>query len=74
LSAIRSKDRRRKLTRGSRALYAQKIEEAETAEGESLNIREQFTDSSKIHERLLQKVETFEEFKEIRSNFVKDSY
>jgi hypothetical protein len=42
LSVILSKDPRRKLTGGIRELYAQKIEEEETVEGENLKNREQF--------------------------------
>ena len=42
LFVILSKDPHRKLTRGRRELYAQKIEQVETAEGETLNNREQF--------------------------------
>jgi hypothetical protein len=85
LSVILSKYHRKKIPRGRRVLYAQKIEEEETAEGESLKIREQFQirqifmkkscrrqehlkNSKKfvqIHERFLQKVESFKGFQEI---------
>ena len=69
LSAIHSKDHRRKLLRGSRVLYARKIEEAETAEGESLKICEQF----QIHQRFMKKSCKRQEYLKNSKKFIQNS-
>jgi hypothetical protein len=69
-SAIRSKDRSRKLARGSRVLYAQKIEGAETSEGESvknrehLQIRQRFMKKSCRRQKHLNNSKKFVQFRE----------
>jgi hypothetical protein len=72
LSVILSKDPRRKLTRGSRALYAQKIEEAETAEGETVKNREQFQIRQRFTKKSCRRQEHLKNSKN-SFKFVKDS-
>jgi hypothetical protein len=64
LSAILSKDRRKKLTRGGRAYNARKNEEEESAEEETLKDSCNFQESSKIDEKEIEDGITFKELKE----------
>ena len=65
MSTIHSKDHRRKLTRGSRALYAQKDRGRRNCGRRKFKESWTISDTSKILEEELQEASTFKEFWEI---------